>query len=68
MNPVEKAYKIRDINLENGLLNIILREEEHKKHIKDGTLPKNTFNLPYGVINGVKVSNEIYLVGSNMEK
>ena len=53
LNPVERAFKIRDINLENGLLKIILREEEHKKHIKDGTLPKNTFNLPYGVISGV---------------
>lgn len=61
MNPVERAYKIRDINLENGLLKIILREEEHKKHIKDGTLPKNTFNLPYGVISGINDHHENFL-------
>ena len=51
LNPVEKAYKIRDINLEEGQLKIILREEEHKKHIKDGTLPKHQYTIPVELIN-----------------
>jgi hypothetical protein len=40
LSPVEKAFRIRDQNKEAGLIKIILREEEHKKHIKDGTFPK----------------------------
>ena len=41
-NPVERAFKIRDINKEKGLIKLVLKEAEHKMHIKDGTLPKAT--------------------------
>lgn len=40
MNEVERIYRLRDQQMEAGLLqDIILPEEEHKKHHKDGTLP-----------------------------
>ena len=40
MNEVERIYRIRDQRIQAGLLQeIILPEEEHKKHYKDGTLP-----------------------------
>lgn len=39
MNVVEKIYLERDQKIESGLLQIVLREEEHKKHIKDGNFP-----------------------------
>lgn len=42
-NPVEKAFKVRDIGKEKGLIKLILQEAEHKVHLKDGTLPKQTF-------------------------
>lgn len=39
-NPVERAFKVRDINKEKGLIKLVLKEAEHKMHLKDGTLPK----------------------------
>lgn len=39
MNEVEKAYRHRDEKFERGEIGIILREEEHKKHVKEGTFP-----------------------------
>ena len=44
-NPVEKAFKIRDLNKEKGLIKLILKEAEHKIHLKDGTLPKQILTL-----------------------
>lgn len=39
MNDVERAYRDRDERFERGEIGIILREEEHKKHVKEGTFP-----------------------------
>lgn len=39
LNEVEKVFHNRDQMIERGELPIILREEEHKKHVKEGTLP-----------------------------
>ena len=39
MNYVERIYRARDQRIERGeLLDMIFTEEEHKKHMRDGTL------------------------------
>ena len=43
LNEVEKAFHFRDQRIERCELPVILREEEHKKHVKDGTLPAACF-------------------------
>ncbi len=46
MNLVEKAYHLRDIKIEKGLINIILPDEDHRRHAKDKTLPIQAKILP----------------------
>ena len=38
MNPVDHIFRMRDKRVEKHELPIILPEDEHKKHQKDGTL------------------------------
>jgi hypothetical protein len=52
MNEVERIYRLRDQKIERGEIHIILPEEEHRKHQKDGTFPgpaapENEFEPPY---------------------
>ena len=53
---VERIYRARDQRIERGeLVGIVLTEEEHKKHQKEGTLPTQwfesgiitTYEIPY---------------------
>ena len=62
MNEVERIYRLRDQKIERGEIHIILPEEEHRKHQKDGTFPgpgsfpapTNEFEAPY--LNGKEPS------------
>ena len=38
-NEVERIYRLRAEKIERGEIGVILCEEEHKKHIKEGTFP-----------------------------
>ena len=56
MNEVERIYRLRDERIERGEIHIILPEEEHRKHQKDGTFPgpaapTNEFEAPYDIAN-----------------
>lgn len=47
MNEVERIYRLRDQKIERGEIHIILPEEEHRKHQKDGTFPgPGSFSAP----------------------
>ena len=56
MNEVERIYRLRDQRIERGEIHIILPEEEHRKHQKDGTFPgpaapTNEFEVPFDTTN-----------------
>ena len=46
MNLVERIFRLRDYMVERGELNFVLPEEEHKKHVKDKTLPSQNIVMP----------------------
>lgn len=46
MNLVERIFRLRDYMVERGELNFVLPEEEHKKHVKDKTLPAQNIVYP----------------------
>ena len=39
MNKVDRIYRFRDQMIERGDIQVILPEEEHKRHQKEGTYP-----------------------------
>ena len=45
MNKVEKIYRCRDEKIEKGEIHMILPEEEHKRHQKEGTFALAAFSL-----------------------
>ena len=42
MNKVEQIYRFRDEMIERGDIQVILPEEEHRRHQKEGTFPITT--------------------------